>query len=261
MSAGPALDTAAWASAWRERATGEKLLLAGGLLACGVALPGWPVAPVVTMVSLGLLLGPARVPVRLLGRAGRGVAGFLVLGGLTLALVRNPGPGVAGVHWQALGLAVTDASLRQAATTGGHAIAGASAMFLLAATTPMTDLLRWAARRGVPATVVEIADLTYRFVFVLLATTRAGYDAQAGRLGYSTRRAALASSSQLVAAVLVRAWERARRLQDGLEGRGYDGTLRVWEPPRRVSTPFVAATVGLLAFLVVLGLTVGPVGR
>lgn len=261
MSAAPALDTAAWSSAWRQRATGEKVLLSGGLLACAVALPVWPVAPVVTVMSLVLLLGPARVPVRLVGRAGRAVAGFLVLGGLTLTVVRDPGPGVAGVHWDGLGLAVTDASLRQAATTGGHAVAGASAVFLLAATTPMTDLLRWAARRGVPATVVEIADLTYRFVFVLLATTRAVYDAQASRLGYTGRRATLASSSQLVAAVLVRAWERARRLQDGLEGRGYDGTLRVWEPPRRLSIPFVIATAVLLASLVIGGLTVGLSAR
>ncbi|MEJ2578173.1 MAG: cobalt ECF transporter T component CbiQ [Kineosporiaceae bacterium] len=254
MSAGPALDTAAWSSAWRHRATGEKVLLAGGLLACAVGLPAWPVAPVVLVITAGLLLGPARVPARLLARAARGVAWFVVLGCLTLAVARDPGPGAVGVHWRGLGWAVTDASLRQAGTTGGHALAGASAMFLLAATTPMTDLLRWAARRGVPAAVVEIADLTYRFVFVLLATTRAVHAAQTARLGYTSRKAALASSSQLVAAVLVRAWERARRLQDGLEGRGFDGTLRVWEPARRPSPRFVAAGLVLPAGLVALGL-------
>jgi cobalt/nickel transport system permease protein len=254
VTGGPALDTAAWASAWRTRATGEKVLLAGGVLACAVALPPWPVAPVVLVVNVVLLLGPARVPVRLLARAASGVAWFLVLGCLTLAVARDPGGGVSGVHWHGLGLAVTDASLRQAGTTGGHAVAGASAMFLLAATTPVTDLLRWAARRGVPATVVEIADLTYRFVFVLLATTRAVHAAQAARLGYTGRKASLVSSSQLVACVLVRAWERARRLQDGLEGRGFDGTLRVWEPARRISPRFVTASLVLPAVLVALSL-------
>jgi cobalt/nickel transport system permease protein len=255
VRAGPALDTAAWASAWRHRATGEKILLAGGLLACAVSLPPWPVGPVVLVVNAVLLLGPARVPVRLLARAAGGVAWFLVLGCLTLAVARDPGPGAAGVHWHGLGLAVTDASLRQAGTTGGHAVAGASSMFLLAATTPMTDLLRWAARRGVPDAVVEISDLTYRFVFVLLETTRAVHAAQAARLGYTSRKATLASSSQLVACVLVRAWDRARRLQDGLEGRGFDGTLRVWEPARRTSPRFVAGTVALLGSLVAVGLT------
>jgi cobalt/nickel transport system permease protein len=254
VSAGPALDTAAWASAWRHRATGEKVLLAGGLLACAVSLPAWPVAPVVLVVNAVLLLGPARVPARLLARAASGVAGFLLLGCLTLAVARDPGRGAAGVHWHGLGLAVTDGSLRQAGTTGGHAVAGASSMFLLAATTPMTDLLRWAARRGVPATVVEIADLTYRFVFVLRTTTSAVHAAQAARLGYTSRKATLTSSSQLVASVLVRAWERARRLQDGLEGRGFDGTLKIWEPARRISPRFVAASLALTAALVPLGL-------
>jgi cobalt/nickel transport system permease protein len=75
VSAGPALDTAAWSSAWRHRATGEKVLLAGGLLACAVGLPAWPVAPVVLVITAGLLLGPARVPARLLARAARGWPG------------------------------------------------------------------------------------------------------------------------------------------------------------------------------------------
>jgi cobalt/nickel transport system permease protein len=78
--------------------------------------------------------------------------------------------------------------------------------------------------------------------------------AQAARLGYTSRKATLTSSSQLVASVLVRAWERARRLQDGLEGRGFDGTLKIWEPARRISPRFVAASLALTAALVPLGL-------
>jgi cobalt/nickel transport system permease protein len=91
-------------------------------------------------------------------------------------------------------------------------------------------------------------------VFVRLATTRSVHAAQAARLGYTTRKATLASSSQLVAAVLLRAWDRARRLQDGLEGRGFDGTLQIWEPPRHVSPRFVTASLALQAALLALGL-------
>jgi cobalt/nickel transport system permease protein len=219
-----------------------------------LALPAWPVSPVILVVNVLLLLGPARVPVRLLARAASGAFWFLVLGCLTLAVARDPGADAVGVHWRGLGLVVSDASLRQAGTAAGHAVAGASAVFLLAATTPMTDLLRWANRRGVPAVVVEIADLTYRFVFVLLDTTRAIHAAQAARLGYSSRKSTLTSASQLVACVLVRAWDRARRLHDGLDGRGFDGSLTVWEPPRRTSPRFVTAALALQVSLIVLAL-------
>lgn len=57
------------------------------------------------------------------------------------------------------------------------------------------------------------------------------------------------SWSRLVAAVLVRARDRARRLQDGLEGRGHDGTLRVWGPPGRGSPGSIVATASAVGCL------------
>ena len=46
--------------------------------------------------------------------------------------------------------------------------------------------------------------------------------------------------------------DRAARLQAGLAGRGYDGTLRVLVPDARVSVRFVSVSVTLLAVLTVL---------
>jgi cobalt/nickel transport system permease protein len=257
MSGGPFLDTLAWNSPWRERAVGEKVLLSGGLLGCAVALPAWPAVPVTFVTCVGLLLGPAQVPVRALVRTVAALSGFLALGAIATALVQDPGPEAAGTFWRGLGLAVTRVSLGQAAQTTGHALAGTTAMLLLAATTPMTQLLRWAGRRGVPATVVEVADLTYRFVFLLLDTVHAVYEAQTARLGYVNRRAVLRSGSQLAAVVLVRAWDRAERLQSGLEGRGYQGAIHVLEPSGRFSVPFVLGSVLLIGGIVTVSLLAG----
>lgn len=254
MSGGPLLDDAAWNSPWRKRATGDKVLLGGGLLLCGVGLPAWPVAPLVTIVCLALLLGPARVPARVPIRVALGLSSFLVLGAITLALAEDPGPDTPGVYWRWAGFAVTHVTLMSAAQTTAHSIAGTSAMVLLAATTPMSSLLRWAGRRGVPAVVVEIADLIYRFIFLLLDTVRAVHEAQAARLGYTTRRAMLRSSSQLAAVVLVRAWSRAHRLQDGLDGRGYQGTIAVLDESGERSTAFVTGSILLISTLLAIGL-------
>lgn len=254
MSSSPALDTAAWSSRWRARATGEKVLLSLGMVLCAAVLPSWPVAPVVVTVSVALMLGPAGVPPRTVLGALAGVWSFLALGAVPLAVVVDPGADAAGVLARCGGLAVTGGSAAAAASTTGHAVAGTAAMLVLATTTPMTRLLRWTQRRGVPAGVVEVADLTYRFVALLLDTASAVHQAQDARLGYRTRGAMLRSSSQLAATVLARAWARARRLQDGLEGRGYTGSLLVLDDPEPWSPRFVALTVLLLAGLVALGL-------
>ncbi|MBT0772001.1 cobalt ECF transporter T component CbiQ [Kineosporia sp. J2-2] len=244
----PAIDVAAWASPWRRRSPGDKLLLGLGLVIAALVLPPWPASGLVTLVSLGLLLGPARVPAHLLARAARGPAAFILLGTVSIA-----------VTWRTdgFGPAVTGPSLRAAAQTLAHAVAGSSAVLLLAATTPMTDLLAWARRRGVPEAVVDVAGLIYRMLFVLLESIGAVRAAQTARLGYTTRRATLRSASTLAAATLTRALERARRLESGLAGRGFEGVMRTLAQPRRSSPSFVVATVLGLGALVAVSVSWG----
>lgn len=251
---GLAIDVAAWSSPWRCRSPGDKVLLAFGLVLCALVLPVWPGSPLVAALAVGLTLGPARVGWRVLARAGRAALTFIVLGGLSIAITWQAGS-AGGSGPALLGLTVTTASAGQAAATTAHAVAGTAAMLLLATTTPITDLLAWARRRGVPEAVVDVAGLVYRLLFVLLATAQAVRAAQTARLGYATRRAALRSAAALTAAVLTRAWSRARRLEEGLAGRGLDGPLRVLEEARPSSPRFIAASVAALATVVAVSLT------
>ena len=66
-------------------------------------------------------------------------------------------------------------------------------------------------------------------------------------------RGSLRSNGALAAAVLSRSWDRARRLQEGLAGRGMETGLRVLPDERPSSRGFVAATLAGLAALVTAG--------
>ena len=94
--------------------------------------------------------------------------------------------------------------------------------------------------------LIEIAALIYRFTFGLLESAGAIHAAQEARLGYANRSAAMRSASTGVAMLFVRAWDRARRLEDGLAGRGYEDSLRTLEPGRVRSASFLAASIALL---------------
>ena len=61
---------------------------------------------------------------------------------------------------------------------------------------------------------------------------------------------------QLCAAVLVAAWDKARRLEDGLAGRGGVAAVPL-VPARAVSTPFVLAAGALVVGLAGLSLRAG----
>ena len=108
----------------------------------------------------------------------------------------------------------------------------------------------------VPEVAVDIAAVTYRMIFALLDAASAIRAAQAGRLGYASGRAARRSVGQLCAAVLVAAWDKARRLEDGLAGRGGVAAVPL-VPARAVSTPFVLAAGALVVGLAGLSLRAG----
>jgi cobalt/nickel transport system permease protein len=241
---GLAIDDAAWASAWRPRSPGDKLLVSLGLVLSALLLPVWPGSVLVGLAAVILALGPARVPARTFGRAVRLPLAFILIGALTTVVEVGGGLGWA-----------PDAAA-QAGSLVGHAVAGSAAVLLLATTTPMSDLLPTLRRLRVPAAVVEVASVVYRLLFVLLTSLTTIREAQTARMGYATVRGSYRSSGALAAAVLTRSWDRARRLQDGLAGRGLETGLRVLPETLPASRRFEAATVVGLAALAAVSLAV-----
>jgi cobalt/nickel transport system permease protein len=236
---GLAIDDAAWRSAWRRRSPADKLLLCLGLVICALVLPVWPGSVLVGVSAVVLALGPARVPAGTFGRAVRLPLTFVAVGALTT---------VVEVDGHGLGWAPDAAA--QAGALVGHSLAGGAAVLLLATTTPMSDLLPALRRLRVPAAVIEVASVVYRLLFVLLESLRTIREAQTMRMGYSSVRRSYRSSGALAAAVLTRSWDRARRLQDGLAGRGLETGLRVLPEALPSSRLFLAATAAGLAGIV-----------
>ncbi|MEU1121718.1 cobalt ECF transporter T component CbiQ [Streptomyces sp. NPDC005879] len=239
------IDAAAHSSRWRRRHPVDKAVLGLGLTVLAISLPPWPGAALVLAAALVLLLGPAGVPPRKLWRAYRVPLGFCVTGALTL-LVQLGGP--EGF------VTLADGGPARAGGLLLRTSAASLGVLLFAFTTPMSDLLPRLVKAGVPAPVVDVALVTYRMSFLLLDSMSRIRQAQAGRLGHTTRAATWRSLASLGATAFVRAFDRAGRLQAGLAGRGYDGTLRVLVPEARMSRPFVAAAGVLLVGLVALTL-------
>ncbi|MGW2228652.1 cobalt ECF transporter T component CbiQ [Streptomyces formicae] len=239
------IDAAAHSSRWRRRHPVDKAVLGLGLTVLAISLPPWPGAVLVLTAALTVLLGPAGVPPRKLWRAYRVPLGFCVTGAVTL-LIQVGGPD--GF------VTLADGGPARAGGLLLRTSAASLGVLLFAFTTPMSDLLPRLVKAGVPAPVVDVALVTYRMSFLLLDSMGRIRQAQAARLGHTTRAATWRSLGGLGATAFVRAFDRAGRLQAGLAGRGYDGTLRVLVPEARVSRRFVAASAALLVALVALTL-------
>lgn len=244
--AGLRLDDVALSSRWRRRATGEKVLLAGGLLLLAATSPSPAVSVVIGVTGVLVALAAARVPPRAYLLTLTAPTGFVLVGAVTIAVTF----GAPSDTLVAVGpVAVSASSAQRAIEVATRSIAAMAALALLATTTPMNDVLRALRRIGVPAPVVEIAAVMYRMIFGLLEAVSAITDTQRARLGYRDGRSARRSVGLLAAATLRRAWVTSRRLEEGLAGRGYTGSLATMSASRSLSAPFVTASVALLVTL------------
>ncbi|WP_064444895.1 cobalt ECF transporter T component CbiQ [Rhodococcus sp. YH3-3] len=241
---GLAIDDAAWSSRWRDHGLGGKAFLSVGLLALTLVLPVWPTSLTVAIAVTCLILGPAGTDVRVFRRACTAPLGFIVLSSIAVAVTVHVDP--------SLSIQVSETSLLRALEVAGRAAAGTLAVLLLSLTTPMTDLMSGLRRARVPAGCVEVASLMYRMLFVLLDTTRTVRRSQVARLGNVSVKQTIKSSADLMAVILIRSWDQARRLEQGLAGRGYTNQLTTLDDPPSTKRVFVAATVGLLLVVVTL---------
>lgn len=232
-----AADRLAHTSRWRTRSLAEKSLLSLGLLTLALALPPWPGGALVLAAAVTAALA-AGTPPWALARLALGPLAFILTGAATLLVQMGDG-----------GLGLSTAGAQQAGLLVLRSLAAVSALLLLTVTTPASDLVQGLRRLGLPAEVAEVALTTYRLLFVLLDTAAAIHASQEARLGTTGWRRRIRSTGLLVAALLPRALDRARRLELGLAARGFDGSLRTLSPAHPVSPKGLAAIAALLIAL------------
>jgi len=134
-------------------------------------------------------------------------------------------------------------------------IAGVSLILFLGLSTPANKLLFAARWFRMPAILVELLLLIYRYVFVLLDEMIIIRESQIVRMGYRNWRQSMNSISILGASLIFRAYDRAERVYDAMLVRGYTGgpgPVRS-KPLNKADCVTIFIFTALLAALYVLG--------
>jgi cobalt/nickel transport system permease protein len=243
----PHLSDIAFTNRWRHRNPWEKVLFGGGFLVVVLLIPPMPWSIVIALiVSLAAIAG-ARIPLWSWLAVLSVPVSFAILTALGI-LIQFDGsaPGFPVViDWNGVPMA-TGLLLRS--------IAAISCLAFIGWTTPLMELIPVFEHVGIPTVLVDLALMIYHFLFVTATTLREMRRAQSWRLGRADFRSRLRALSMLAGGLFVRCIERVRRLEDGIEARGYEGRLWVLKPERRASAGFVGVTIAMQAGLLVAGL-------
>lgn len=162
---------------------------------------------------------------------------FLLVGTLTIAInvVREPYDMLWGIQLVSITLGITTESMNTAGKLFLRALAAVSCLYFLTLTTPLTQIIFVLRRLKCPEMLLELMNLTYRYIFVLLETAEKIYSSQAARLGYADVKKGYLSTGYLATSLFIRSYQRSLDLYTALEARCYNGKLEVLEQDYRIS--------------------------
>jgi cobalt/nickel transport system permease protein len=93
---------------------------------------------------------------------------------------------------------------------------------LLAFSTPMIEILETLRLWKVPATIVDIADMMYRYIFILQDTAHTMRSAQLSRMGDTGSWAhRVADTGSIASSILIKSLDRSTRVYQAMLARGY----------------------------------------
>ncbi|MFZ3173027.1 MAG: cobalt ECF transporter T component CbiQ [Carboxydocellales bacterium] len=191
---------------------------------------------------------------------------FLLVGVLTIAVsVTTTGLGagwLAGITVWGVTVGLT---YNGVFTAGGlllKSLGAVSCLYFLSLTTPAVEMVALMRKFKFPSLFIELSDLIYRFIFVMLETADDIYTSQSSRWGYASLKNSMKSLGQLTAALFVKALDRSQMLFTALSARGYTGQLNVLVPEYSISVKNVIliAIIECVLTITAVLLEVGKIG-
>lgn len=106
-----------------------------------------------------------------------------------------------------------------------RAISAVSITYFLALSTPMIYFFESLYKFKLPESFINLMELIYRYIFILIDEAASMYKAQQLRFGYVNFKTSIMSISELAAMLFIRAYKRAGLSYQALLSRGYNGNI------------------------------------
>ncbi len=172
---------------------------------------------------------------------------FLILGCITIAFgisLKPVGDYRISLHW--FYLYFTRADIIKAAELFLKAMGAVSAMYMMALSTPVSELISVLRKAHVPKVITELMNMIYRFIFILTDVQGRMKRSAVSRLGYVDFRTSCKSFGKIAGNLFVLSLKKADTYYDAMISRCYDGEIMFLEDEKKVTSVQIA---GMAAYL------------
>ncbi|KGF48116.1 hypothetical protein HMPREF0872_00510 [Veillonella montpellierensis DNF00314] len=178
---------------------------------------------------------------------------FLIVGSLVIAFnIDSVERGLFGM-WTPLGyIFASHESLNTVLHLWGKAFGGMSAMFMLSLSTPSNEIFSVLRKLYVPTLVIELMNMVYRFVFIMIETFLHMHESAESRLGFVNYRTSLKTFGCIASNLFIVSMKKGDRYYDAMEARCYDGNLVFLETEKDITV--IQSVMVLVSMIIILGI-------
>ena len=179
---------------------------------------------------------------------------FILLGTFTIAIDFSKHP--IGQYNLYLGLCYVFTShekLKEAIFLILKVFASISALQMMTLSTPSSEIIYVLRKAHVPKLIVELMNLIYRYIFILMDVYTKMKNSAEARLGYCDFKTSCYTFGNIVSNMLVVSLKKANTYYDAMEARCYDGDLIFLEEDKKVETVQIVYAVIFIIFLILIG--------
>lgn len=152
-----------------------------------------------------------------------------------------------------LNLGITQKSMQYASLTLFKSLAIVLCSYFLILNTRMNNLFNFMHKMKVPILLVNMFELTYRFIYIILNQTMKIKNAQEARLGYINFKTSLSSFALMAKNTFIKSFERISSFRTALDSRLYDEEINYYISEENFSNKFFIFSIVYCITLVLIG--------
>ncbi|MGH4120253.1 cobalt ECF transporter T component CbiQ [Clostridium sp.] len=130
--------------------------------------------------------------------------------------------------------------------------AAISALQMMTLSTPSSEIIYVLRKAHVPKLIVELMNLIYRYIFILIDVYTKMKNSAESRQGYCDFKTSCYTFGSIASNMLVISLKKASTYYDAMESRCYDGDLIFLEEDKKVETIHLASAVGFIFLLILI---------
>ncbi|HAZ06433.1 MAG TPA: cobalt ECF transporter T component CbiQ, partial [Acetobacterium sp.] len=127
-----------------------------------------------------------------------------------------------------------------------------SAMIMMTLSTPSSEIIGVLRKAHVPKLIIELMNLIYRYIFILLDVFNNMRNSADSRQGYCDFKTSCQTFGNVASNMLVLSLKKANAYYTAMEARGYEGDLVFLEDEKPFQISQVIYAVGFMLFLLLL---------